>query len=155
MVTDLMQTHLAATSNRLNEVMKALATISTIVLPMTLVAGIYGMNFEHMPEIHWPWGYPAALAVMLLVPSGLALAGREERIGHWLRQVCSLEGIGICPETAVCFDCLEQLRQSGKVKPDERVVVFNTGAVQKYPEAVPLTLPRLDKAQPLDERILQ
>ena len=46
MVSDLMQTHLAAVSNRLNEIMKVLTMISTIVLPMTLIAGIYGMNFE-------------------------------------------------------------------------------------------------------------
>lgn len=101
---------------------------------------------------------PAAVGDFMMLDAirgsgGLALAGREERIGHWLRQVCSLEGIGICPETAVCFDCLEQLRQAGKVQPDERVVVFNTGAVQKYPEAVPLTLPRINKDQPLDDRV--
>lgn len=64
MVTDLMQTHLAATSNRLNSIMKVLTMISTVVLPMTLVAGIYGMNFEHMPEIKWLWGYPFALTLM-------------------------------------------------------------------------------------------
>jgi magnesium transporter len=64
LVTDLMQTHLAATSNRLNSIMKVLTMISTVVLPMTLVAGVYGMNFKHMPEIEWPWGYPLALALM-------------------------------------------------------------------------------------------
>lgn len=70
MATDLMQTHLAAVSNKLNEVMKALAMISTVVLPMTLVAGVYGMNFDHMPEIHWKIGYPMALGLMLLVGVG-------------------------------------------------------------------------------------
>jgi magnesium transporter len=64
MVSDLMQTHLAAVSNRLNEIMKVLTMISTIVLPMTLIAGIYGMNFEGMPELHWDYGYPMALALM-------------------------------------------------------------------------------------------
>ena len=59
-------------------------------------------------------------------------------------------GIGICPETAVCFDCLEHLIAGGSIEPDEQVVVFNTGAAQKYPEAVPLDLPRLDKDRPLD-----
>src|SRR5262249_33461506 len=48
MVSDLMQTHLAAASNRLNRVMKFLTTISTIILPMSLIAGIYGMNFKKM-----------------------------------------------------------------------------------------------------------
>jgi len=66
MVSDLMQTHLSAVSNRLNEIMKVLAMISTVVLPMTLVAGIYGMNFDSMPEIHWQYGYPFAMGIMLL-----------------------------------------------------------------------------------------
>jgi magnesium transporter len=65
MVSDLMQTHMAAISNRLNEVMKVLAMLSTIVLPMTLIAGIYGMNFEEMPELHWQLGYPVAIGLML------------------------------------------------------------------------------------------
>lgn len=64
MASDLMQTHLSALSNRLNEVMKTLTMISTVVLPMTLVAGIYGMNFEFMPELKKPWGYPFALGLM-------------------------------------------------------------------------------------------
>jgi magnesium transporter len=68
MVSDLMETHLAAVSNRLNQIMKFLTMISTIVLPMTLVAGVYGMNFE---ENVWPgfrsaWGFPAAIALMIL-----------------------------------------------------------------------------------------
>jgi magnesium transporter len=50
MVTDLLQTHLSAASNKLNEIMKVLAMISTIILPMTLIAGIYGMNFELWPD---------------------------------------------------------------------------------------------------------
>ena len=70
MVSDLMQTHLSAASNRLNEVMKGLTTISTIVLPMTLVAGVYGMNFEVMPETKQAWGYPFALGLMALTGVG-------------------------------------------------------------------------------------
>jgi magnesium transporter len=66
MVSDLMQTHLAAVSNKLNEIMKVLTMISTVVLPMTLIAGIYGMNFEHQPEFKWLWGYPWALGLMIL-----------------------------------------------------------------------------------------
>jgi magnesium transporter len=68
MVSDLGETHLAAVSNRLNEVMKVLAMISTIVLPMTLVAGIYGMNFEEnvWPDFKSGWGFPFAIALMVL-----------------------------------------------------------------------------------------
>jgi threonine synthase len=76
---------------------------------------------------------------------GIAKAGRENRIVEWMRRATSLEGISICPETAVCLDCLEQLHASGAIQREEEVVVFNTGAAQKYLEAVPLDLPRLDK----------
>jgi threonine synthase len=81
---------------------------------------------------------------------GWALAGREESILPWMRRVASLEGIAICPETAVCFDVLERLVQTGQVGRDEEILVFNTGAAQKYPEAVKLDLPRLDKNRAID-----
>jgi threonine synthase len=67
-----------------------------------------------------------------------------------MRRVAGLEGIAICPETAICFDCLEHLTNTGQIKEDEEVVVFNTGAAQKYPEVVPLDLPRIDKDQPVN-----
>lgn len=67
MVSDLIQTHLAAVSNQLNSIMKVLTMISTVILPMTLVAGIYGMNFENMPELKWQYGYYFALGLMALV----------------------------------------------------------------------------------------
>jgi threonine synthase len=82
--------------------------------------------------------------------SGLALAGREDEIVPWMKKVSALEGIAICPETAVCFDCLQRLIDDRWIRPDEEVVVFNTGAAQKYPEVVPLQLPRLDKDRPVD-----
>jgi magnesium transporter len=70
MVSDLMQTHLAAVSNRLNEIMKVLAMISTVILPMTLISGIYGMNFKHMPELEWLYGYPMAIVLMVVTAVG-------------------------------------------------------------------------------------
>jgi threonine synthase len=76
---------------------------------------------------------------------GLAIAGDESKIPKWMRRAISLEGISICPEAAVCFDCLEKLVSMKNIAPAEKVVVFNTGAVQKYLEAVPFNLPRLDK----------
>ena len=81
---------------------------------------------------------------------GIALAGREETIAHWMREACRLEGIAICPETAVCFDCLEQMVKTGQVKDGEDVVVFNTGAAQKYPEAVQENLAHVDCTKPID-----
>jgi threonine synthase len=82
--------------------------------------------------------------------NGLAVAGREDRIVEWMRRAMSLEGISLCPESAVCLDCLEKLRAERWVKENDEVVLFNTGAAQKYPEAVPLNLPRIDKDRPVD-----
>jgi threonine synthase len=98
---------------------------------------------------------PAAVGDFMMLDAirasgGSAVAGREGRVVEWMRRGIGLEGISLCPETAVCLDCLEQLVASGGVRPDEEVVVFNTGAAQKYPEAVPLELPRLDKGRPVD-----
>jgi magnesium transporter len=64
MVSGMLDTYLSSVSNRMNEVMKVLTIIATIFIPITFVAGIYGMNFENMPELSWPWGYFGALGVM-------------------------------------------------------------------------------------------
>src|SRR5262245_59250970 len=98
---------------------------------------------------------PAAVGDFMILDAirasgGWAVAGRENRIVDWMKCVAGQEGIAICPETAVCFDVLEQLVDDGRVRADEEVVVFNTGAAQKYPEAVPLNLPKIDKDQPID-----
>jgi len=98
---------------------------------------------------------PAAIGDFMMLDAirdsgGCALAGREVRIIEWMRRAMSLEGVSLCPETAVCLDCLETLTANGRVRPDEEVVVFNTGAAQKYIEAVELALPRIDKDQPID-----
>jgi threonine synthase len=103
---------------------------------------------------------PAAVGDFMMLDAirasgGLAVAGREGRVVEWMRRGASLEGISFCPEAAVCLDCLEHLAAAGQIRPDEEVVVFNTGAAQKYPEVVPLALPRLDKDRPVDyEKLL-
>jgi threonine synthase len=102
---------------------------------------------------------PAAVGDFMMLDairasSGCAVAGREERIVEWMKIAAGLEGISVCPETAVCFDCLEMLRQTGQIQPNDDVVVFNTGAAQKYPDLVPLDLPRIDKCQPVDYKKL-
>ena len=63
----MLDVYLSSLSHRMNEVMKVLTIIATIFIPLTFVAGIYGMNFDRMPELHWVWGYPAALAVMAAI----------------------------------------------------------------------------------------
>ncbi|MFC2034100.1 magnesium/cobalt transporter CorA [Chloroflexota bacterium] len=62
-------THLSSVANRQNETMKVLSIVAAIFLPLSLLAGIYGMNFEYMPELKWQWGYFTVLAVM-----GIAIA---------------------------------------------------------------------------------
>ena len=60
-----MDAYLSVIANRTNEIMKVLTIFSAIMLPLTLIAGIYGMNFEHMPELRWARGYPFALGLMV------------------------------------------------------------------------------------------
>lgn len=73
LLSNAMESYLSSISNRLNEVMKVLTIISTIMMPLTLIAGIYGMNFKFMPEINWRYGYPTVLASMAVV-TGIMLA---------------------------------------------------------------------------------
>jgi magnesium transporter len=65
LLTSALESLLARVSNRLNDVMKQLTAWAGIILVPTLIAGIYGMNFEHMPELSWAFGYPLALGTML------------------------------------------------------------------------------------------
>lgn len=61
-----MEAYVSVVSNRLNEIMKTLTVIATIMMPLTLIASVYGMNFKYMPEISSPWGYPFAIGLMLV-----------------------------------------------------------------------------------------
>lgn len=78
---------------------------------------------------------------------GRAIAVEESRIRDWMQLGMQSEGLAICPESAACIGALERLRAENWIQPDERVVIFNTGAVQKYPEAMRTDLPTLDPAQ--------
>jgi magnesium transporter len=67
----LMDAYLSAASNRLSEVMKTLTLVATIFIPLTFLVGVYGMNFDYMPELRWRWGYPAIWVVMIAIGGGL------------------------------------------------------------------------------------
>jgi len=67
MVSGMLDIYLSSISNRMNEVMKVLTIIATIFIPLTFIAGIYGMNFKYMPELEWRWAYFGVLSVMLVV----------------------------------------------------------------------------------------
>jgi len=73
--------YLSSLSNRMNEIMKVLTIIATIFIPLTFIAGIYGMNFQYMPELEWRWGYFAALGLMGLIAVIMIILFRRRR---WL-----------------------------------------------------------------------
>jgi len=73
--------HLSITSNKLNEIMKVLTIIATIMMPLTLITGIYGMNFRYMPEINWRYGYFLISGIMLLIAGGMLLFFKRKK---WL-----------------------------------------------------------------------
>jgi magnesium transporter len=77
--SDLMDIYLSGVNLRMNEIMKVLTVISTIFIPMTFIASIYGMNFQDMPELHWRWGYPAVLCGMALIAVGMIVYFRKKR----------------------------------------------------------------------------
>ena len=77
----LTDTYMGAMSNRMNNIMRLLTLISTIFIPLTFIVGVYGMNFEHMPELHYKWAYPACWGVMLVITIGMIIYFRRKR---WL-----------------------------------------------------------------------
>jgi magnesium transporter len=80
-VSDTLSTYLSATSNRLNQIMKALTIVSTIFLPLSFVAGVYGMNFDFMPELNWRYGYLFVWFIFIAIITGMLSYFRKN---HWL-----------------------------------------------------------------------
>lgn len=66
-ISGILDIYLSSINTRMNEIMKMLTIIATIFIPLTFITGIYGMNFQYMPEIKWFWGYPAVLLGMLII----------------------------------------------------------------------------------------
>jgi magnesium transporter len=81
MVSGMLDVYLSSLSNRMNEVMKVLTIIATIFIPLTFIAGIYGMNFKHMPELDWQWSYPLLWLLMVGVFISMLLFFRKKK---WL-----------------------------------------------------------------------
>ena len=81
MLSGMLDIYLSIISNRMNEVMKVLTIIATIFIPLTLVAGIYGMNFKYMPELEWRWAYPLVILVMVVIGVFMLIYFRRKR---WL-----------------------------------------------------------------------
>lgn len=74
-----LEVYMSVMANRTNDVMKTLALISTIMMPLTFIAGVYGMNFEAMPEIKWRYGYPMALTLMAIIALLLTIHFRRKK----------------------------------------------------------------------------
>jgi magnesium transporter len=79
MTSGLLDVYLSSVSNRMNEVMKVLTIIATIFIPLTFIAGVYGMNFKYMPELEWRFGYLSVLGVMLCVVIGMMIYFRRKK----------------------------------------------------------------------------
>lgn len=80
-LASLLDIYISSLSNRLNEVMKVLTIFASIFIPLTFLAGIYGMNFDYMPELHYRWSYPLLWMLFLLIPTVLLLYFRKRK---WL-----------------------------------------------------------------------
>ncbi|HRR29093.1 MAG TPA: magnesium/cobalt transporter CorA [Victivallales bacterium] len=80
-VSGLLDVYLSSISNRMNEIMKVLTIIATIFIPLTFIAGVYGMNFKFMPELEWKMGYPMVLLVMFLSAIGMLIYFKRKK---WL-----------------------------------------------------------------------
>ena len=121
--------------------------------------------FERGERFAAPFQAPRTIASGLRVPravgdflildavrrsGGAAVASDERALLPWMRRASALEGIGLCPESAACLVALEGLVRRGAIRTDERVVVFNTGAAQKYVECLPGDLPRLARGEQPD-----
>jgi threonine synthase len=115
----------------------------------------FAKKFENAVTIASGIRVPAAVGDFMILDAvresgGVALATAEGDIPKWMCVATSSEGIALCPETAVCLGALEGLLREGKIRRDERIVIFNTGAAQKYPEAIQENLPILDITKPID-----
>lgn len=121
--------------------------------------------FESGKRFAEPFEDPKTIASGIRVPSavgdfmildtiraseGRAVAVEEKRIREWMNLTISTEGISVCPETAACVGALELLITEGWMTPEERVVILNTAAAQKYVEIIALDLPRINKNEPID-----
>lgn len=99
---------------------------------------------------------PAAIGDFMILDAvresqGRAVAVRESRIREWMALAARQEGIALCPESAACVGALESLVAEGWIRPHEQVVIFNTGAAQKYIEAMEVEVPRFESLARLRE----
>ena len=81
LINGMLEIYLSSVSNRMNEIMKVLTVFATIFIPLTFLVGVYGMNFEHMPELHWKYSYPVIWGLFFFIPAVLLIWFRKKK---WL-----------------------------------------------------------------------
>lgn len=111
--------------------------------------------FENAATIASGLRVPVAVGDFMILDAvrasgGFAASVPDDELVTWMERVSSETGVALCPESAACFGVLERGRRDGRIARDERVVVFNTGAAQKYIESMPIALPRLDQQVPIE-----
>ncbi|MDR1143673.1 MAG: magnesium/cobalt transporter CorA [Spirochaetaceae bacterium] len=79
LIAGIIEVNLSSVSNRTNRIMKVLTIISTIFIPLTFIAGVYGMNFTHMPELHYAYSYPVIWGIMILIAAGMLYFFKRRR----------------------------------------------------------------------------
>lgn len=79
MIAGMLEIYLSSISNRVNAVIKVLTMIATIFMPLTFIAGIYGMNFKYLPELEWRWGYPMVLLIMACVTATMVYFFKKKK----------------------------------------------------------------------------
>jgi len=80
-LTGLLDIYVSSVNNKMNEIMKVLTVFTSIFIPLTFIAGIYGMNFEYMPELKWKWAYAATWASFIIIPAVLLVFFKRKK---WL-----------------------------------------------------------------------
>lgn len=119
----------------------------------------FATRFENASTIASGLRVPAAVGDFMILDAigesnGCAVAVDEMRIREWMRMAASKEGLSVGPEAATCVGAAELLAESGWIRPDERVVIYNCGASQKYPDVLRTKLPRIDINETIDwERV--
>ncbi|KCZ72852.1 magnesium Mg(2+) and cobalt Co(2+) transport protein CorA [Candidatus Methanoperedens nitroreducens] len=81
MLSGMLDIYISSISNRTNEIMKILTIMATIFIPLTFIVGVYGMNFEYMPELKWRWGYPVVWVIIMVVSVSMLVYFRRKK---WL-----------------------------------------------------------------------
>ena len=81
MLSGMLDIYLSSLSNRMNDIMRVLTVIATIFIPLTFIVGVYGMNFTHMPELHWQYGYFGVWGIMIALAIGMLIAFKRRK---WL-----------------------------------------------------------------------